>query len=146
MKTVHNPNCMREQSWLMLFSLINPDWSSQLLVLIHFWPLRWSPFQRSWMMINPLWLLNDSPSALGGSGSSSVPSSDPVKPKTKMTNSEKHQRREDLRLTRMMMIIFCCFLVCFLPLMVVNVADDEVIGDYPFFCFQNYAQASFFVS
>jgi hypothetical protein len=26
----------------------------------------------------------------------------------------------------MMLIIFCCFLLCFLPLMVVNVADDEV--------------------
>jgi len=76
-------------------------------------------------------VLAHSPSALGGSGSSSVPSSDPVKPKTKMTNSEKHQRREDLRLTRMMMIIFCCFLVCFLPLMVVNVADDEENSKVP---------------
>ncbi|XP_046463209.1 protein trapped in endoderm-1-like [Daphnia pulex] len=43
----------------------------------------------------------------------------------KKSTSEKHQRRDDLRLTRMMLIIFCCFLLCFLPLMVVNVADDE---------------------
>jgi len=72
-------------------------------------------------------VLAHSPSALGGpAGSGSVPSSDPVKSvKVKMSKSEKHQRREDLRLTRMMMAIFCCFLVCFLPLMVVNVADDE---------------------
>ncbi|KAG8239713.1 hypothetical protein J437_LFUL019070 [Ladona fulva] len=29
-------------------------------------------------------------------------------------------------MTRMMLTIFCCFLLCFLPLMLVNVADDEV--------------------
>ena len=40
------------------------------------------------------------------------------------------QRREDIRLTKMMLTIFLCFLVCFLPLMLVNVADDDV--DYPF--------------
>ena len=32
------------------------------------------------------------------------------------------QKREDMRLTRMMLTIFLCFLVTFLPLMVVNVA------------------------
>nr|CAD7447963.1 unnamed protein product [Timema bartmani] len=36
------------------------------------------------------------------------------------------QNREDFRLTWMMLIIFCCFLLCFLPLMLVNVIDDEV--------------------
>jgi len=36
------------------------------------------------------------------------------------------QRREDVRLTRLMLTIFCCFLLCFLPLMLVNVTDDEV--------------------
>ncbi|KAK2721873.1 protein trapped in endoderm-1-like [Artemia franciscana] len=36
------------------------------------------------------------------------------------------QRKEDLRLTRMMLTIFCTFLLCFLPLMVVNIADDEI--------------------
>lgn len=76
-------------------------------------------------------VLAHSPSALGGSGGTSVPMSEPVKPKKKMSNSEKHQRREDLRLTRMMLIIFCCFLVCFLPLMVVNVADDEENSKVP---------------
>lgn len=36
------------------------------------------------------------------------------------------QRHEDDRLTRLMLTIFCCFLLCFLPLMLVNVADEEV--------------------
>ena len=36
------------------------------------------------------------------------------------------QRKEDLRLTKMMLTIFLSFLVCFLPLMLVNVIDDEV--------------------
>ena len=31
-----------------------------------------------------------------------------------------------MRLTRMMLSIFLCFLVSFLPLMLVNVADDEM--------------------
>lgn len=35
-------------------------------------------------------------------------------------------RKEDLRLTRMMFTIFICFMVSFLPLMIVNVADDDV--------------------
>ncbi|XP_071442866.1 protein trapped in endoderm-1-like [Hetaerina americana] len=41
-------------------------------------------------------------------------------------SQQQCQRREDIRLTRMMTIIFCCFLLCFLPLMLVNVVDDEV--------------------
>ena len=36
------------------------------------------------------------------------------------------QRQEDLRLTKMMLTIFISFLVCFLPLMLVNVIDDDV--------------------
>ena len=36
------------------------------------------------------------------------------------------QRKEDLRLTKMMLTIFVSFLVCFLPLMLVNVIDDDV--------------------
>ena len=35
-------------------------------------------------------------------------------------------RKEDMRLTRMMLTIFLCFLITFLPLMIVNVADDDV--------------------
>nr|CAD7266489.1 unnamed protein product [Timema shepardi] len=46
----------------------------------------------------------------------------------KVLKSRKKLRshREDFRLTWMMLIIFCCFLLCFLPLMLVNVIDDEV--------------------
>lgn len=36
------------------------------------------------------------------------------------------QVKEDLRLTKMMLTIFVSFLVCFLPLMLVNVVDDDV--------------------
>ena len=36
------------------------------------------------------------------------------------------QRKEDLGLTKMMLTIFVSFLVCFLPLMLVNVIDDDV--------------------
>ncbi|KAG7208339.1 hypothetical protein KM043_014575 [Ampulex compressa] len=36
------------------------------------------------------------------------------------------QRREDSRVTRLMLTIFLCFLMCFLPLMLVNVIDDKV--------------------
>lgn len=43
-------------------------------------------------------------------------------------NKEKKSRRDrdDNRLTRLMVLIFVCFLLCFLPLMIVNVFDDEV--------------------
>jgi len=43
-----------------------------------------------------------------------------------LNSAQSAQRREDIRLTKMMLIIFLSFLVCFLPLMVVNVADDGV--------------------
>ena len=59
------------------------------------------------------------------------------KKSSKLANQQKNKkvdkRKDDLRLTRMMLIIFCCFLLCFLPLMVVNVADDEVIINFSFF-------------
>jgi len=38
----------------------------------------------------------------------------------------KRQRMEDIRLTKMMLTIFILFLVCFLPLMLVNVLDDKM--------------------
>lgn len=43
-------------------------------------------------------------------------------------NKETKSRREkdDNRLTRLMVLIFVCFLICFLPLMLVNVLDDNV--------------------
>lgn len=37
--------------------------------------------------------------------------------------------RDDRRLTRLMALIFICFVLCFLPLMLVNVFDDKV--SYP---------------
>ncbi|XP_059099520.1 protein trapped in endoderm-1-like isoform X2 [Tigriopus californicus] len=47
------------------------------------------------------------------------------------TNSvQSAQRREDIRLTKMMLTIFLCFVVCFLPLMLVNVVDEGI--RYPF--------------
>ncbi|XP_058795352.1 protein trapped in endoderm-1-like [Phymastichus coffea] len=36
------------------------------------------------------------------------------------------QRREDSRVTRLMLIIFVGFLLCFLPLMLANVVDDQM--------------------
>ncbi|XP_071580394.1 protein trapped in endoderm-1 [Temnothorax nylanderi] len=36
------------------------------------------------------------------------------------------QRREDSRVTRLMLTIFLCFLMCFMPLMLVNVIDDKM--------------------
>ncbi|PNF42334.1 hypothetical protein B7P43_G03679 [Cryptotermes secundus] len=49
-----------------------------------------------------------------------------VRPKPNSVGPQFLQRREDIRLTRLMLTIFCCFLLCFLPLMLVNVADDEI--------------------
>lgn len=48
---------------------------------------------------------------------------------TKKHGSCRIREREDSRLTGMMLTIFICFLMCFLPLMLVNVADDE--SKYP---------------
>lgn len=36
------------------------------------------------------------------------------------------QRREDSRVTRLMLTIFLCFLLCFMPLMLVNVIDEKM--------------------
>ena len=36
------------------------------------------------------------------------------------------QRREDSRVTKLMLTIFVCFLLCFLPLMIANVIEDKV--------------------
>lgn len=44
---------------------------------------------------------------------------------SKKSGSCRIREREDSRLTAMMLTIFLCFLLCFLPLMLVNVADDE---------------------
>lgn len=43
----------------------------------------------------------------------------------KESNGSSAREREDSRLTAMMLLIFLGFLICFLPLMLVNVADDE---------------------
>lgn len=40
------------------------------------------------------------------------------------------RNKNDLRLTVMMLVIFLCFIMCFLPLMVVNVFDEK--AKYPF--------------
>jgi len=42
---------------------------------------------------------------------------------------QSNQRKEDIRMTKMMLLIFLSFLICFLPLMLVNVLDDDV--EYP---------------
>ncbi|EFN87101.1 protein trapped in endoderm-1 [Harpegnathos saltator] len=36
------------------------------------------------------------------------------------------QRREDSRVTKLMLTIFLCFLICFMPLMLMNVIDDKM--------------------
>jgi hypothetical protein len=36
------------------------------------------------------------------------------------------ERRDDIRLTKMMFIMFATYLICFLPLLLLNVIDDEV--------------------
>lgn len=51
--------------------------------------------------------------------------SQPAKSKLKF-----FRNKNDLRLTVMMLVIFLCFIMCFLPLMVVNVFDEKT--KYPF--------------
>ncbi|GJQ68560.1 hypothetical protein Trydic_g14411 [Trypoxylus dichotomus] len=41
-------------------------------------------------------------------------------------NKNSRREREDGRLTKLMLLIFICFVFCFLPLMCVNVFDDDV--------------------
>lgn len=48
-----------------------------------------------------------------------------------VTTTSTRKAREDNRLTVMMVTIFLCFLVCFLPLMLANVVDDERKTSYP---------------
>lgn len=49
------------------------------------------------------------------------------RPKSTMkTKSRSNREKEDGRLTRLMLIIFICFVMCFLPLMLMNVFDDNV--------------------
>ena len=46
--------------------------------------------------------------------------------KIRIQNQQKKHRKEDIKLTKMMLTIFILFLVCFLPLMLVNVVDDDM--------------------
>ena len=46
--------------------------------------------------------------------------------KIRIQNQHKKHRKEDIKLTKMMLTIFILFLVCFLPLMLVNVVDDDM--------------------
>ncbi|XP_076363549.1 protein trapped in endoderm-1-like [Tachypleus tridentatus] len=51
----------------------------------------------------------------------------PVSPTTPTPlMKQSTQRKDEIRLTRMMLIIFCSFILCFLPLMIVNVFDSKV--------------------
>ncbi|KAL7299941.1 hypothetical protein TKK_0007260 [Trichogramma kaykai] len=43
----------------------------------------------------------------------------------KSGNKSGFQKREDSRVTKLMLIIFMCFLLCFLPLMIANVVDID---------------------
>ncbi|CAH1378099.1 hypothetical protein MTP99_019475 [Tenebrio molitor] len=45
---------------------------------------------------------------------------------TKKDKRNSRRERDDSRLTKLMLIIFICFVLCFLPLMLVNVFDDDV--------------------
>ncbi|GLV40685.1 Trapped in endoderm 1 [Carabus blaptoides fortunei] len=44
---------------------------------------------------------------------------------TLRTGCRTNREKEDGRLTKLMLIIFICFVLCFLPLMLVNVFDDN---------------------
>ena len=46
--------------------------------------------------------------------------------KQRVMRIQKRHRKEDIKLTKMMLTIFLLFLICFLPLMLVNVLDDEM--------------------
>ncbi|CAL4200440.1 unnamed protein product, partial [Meganyctiphanes norvegica] len=56
----------------------------------------------------------------------SSPPSSPVNTSPPVNITTMKQRKSDIRLTRMMATIFLCFMITFLPLMIVNVADDDV--------------------
>ncbi|KAG7295890.1 hypothetical protein JYU34_020974 [Plutella xylostella] len=44
----------------------------------------------------------------------------------KLSGQTAKEKEEDSRLTTLMLTIFLCFLACFLPLMIMNVADDGI--------------------
>ncbi|XP_063535816.1 protein trapped in endoderm-1 isoform X1 [Cydia strobilella] len=44
----------------------------------------------------------------------------------KLSGQTAKEKEEDSRLTTLMLTIFLCFLACFLPLMIMNVADDRI--------------------
>ncbi|CAL4145191.1 unnamed protein product, partial [Meganyctiphanes norvegica] len=41
------------------------------------------------------------------------------------SNAEEKARKNEMRVTCMMGTIFLCFIICFLPLIIVNIADDD---------------------
>lgn len=45
---------------------------------------------------------------------------------SKLNGQSAKEKEEDSRLTTLMLTIFLCFLACFLPLMIMNVADDGI--------------------
>ncbi|CAG7835392.1 unnamed protein product [Allacma fusca] len=45
-----------------------------------------------------------------------------------LSTSQKRLRRDDLQLTKMMLLIFCCFVICFLPLMILNILDYDTVS------------------
>ncbi|XP_050665939.1 protein trapped in endoderm-1 isoform X2 [Leptidea sinapis] len=49
--------------------------------------------------------------------------------RSKLSGQTAREKEEDSRLTTLMLTIFLCFLACFLPLMIMNVADDSI--SYP---------------
>ncbi|XP_041987399.1 protein trapped in endoderm-1 isoform X3 [Aricia agestis] len=51
--------------------------------------------------------------------------------RSKLGGQTAKEKEEDSRLTTLMLTIFLCFLACFLPLMIMNVADDGI--RYPWF-------------
>ena len=46
--------------------------------------------------------------------------------KQRVMQIQKKHRKEDIKLTKMMLTIFILFLICFMPLMLVNVLDDDM--------------------
>ncbi|GBP19541.1 Protein trapped in endoderm-1 [Eumeta japonica] len=46
--------------------------------------------------------------------------------RSKLSGQTAKEKEEDSRLTTLMLTIFVCFLACFLPLMIMNVADDGI--------------------
>ncbi|KAK9890111.1 hypothetical protein WA026_008921 [Henosepilachna vigintioctopunctata] len=47
-------------------------------------------------------------------------------PTSKKDRLNQRREKDDSRLTKLMLTIFICFLLCFLPLMMMNVFDDDV--------------------